>query len=85
MENVKIISIKEIEDEEELWKTIHKILTLSEKIIISKMGEFNDINFQTLSEIKQLISIARLKAFDMWENTNYAVKYSETGTIKNQG
>ena len=31
MGNVKVITVEEIEKEEELWRTIHQMLTLSEK------------------------------------------------------
>jgi len=85
MGNVKVITVEEIEKEEELWRTIHQMLTLSEKIVIAQMSEFKDYNLDTLLEIKQLLSVARLKAYDCWNNVNFAVKHIETGTTKEQG
>jgi len=84
MSKVKVITIEQIEAEEELWKTIHEMLLLAEKIVVSKMGEFNDINFTSLSEIKELINIARHKSYERWHSVNLAVKHIETGTTKNQ-
>ena len=52
MGNVKVITVEEIEKEEELWRTIHQMLTLSEKIVIAQMSEFKDYNLDTLLEIK---------------------------------
>ena len=85
MGNVKVITVEEIEKEEELWRTIHQMLTLSEKIVIAQMSEFKDYNLDTLLEIKQLLSVARLKAYDCWNSVNFAVKHIETGTAKEQG
>ena len=85
MGNVKVITVEEIEKEEELWRTIHQMLTLSEKIVIAQMSEFKDYNLDTLLEIKQLLSVARLKAYDCWNSVNFAVKHIETGTTKEQG
>lgn len=84
MGDIKIVTAEQIEEEEDLWQTIHAMLVLSEKITISKMGEFNDINFQTLSEIKELLTIARYKAYDKWHIVNVAVKHIKTGTTENQ-
>jgi len=84
MGNVKVITVEEIEKEEELWRTIHQMLTLSEKIVIAQMSEFKDYNLDTLLEIKQLLSVARLKAYDCWNSVNFAVKHIETGTTKVQ-
>ena len=85
MGNVKVITVEEIEKEEELWRTIHQMLTLSEKIVIAQMSEFKEYNLDTLLEIKQLLSVARLKAYDCWNSVNFAVKHIETGTTKEQG
>ena len=85
MDNVKIITQIEIEEEEQMWRDMHKMLTMTEKIIIANMGEFKEYNFKALLEIKELIKIARLKAYDKWQAVNCAVKYIDTGTIKNQG
>jgi len=82
--NVKIVTIEEIEEEEELWRNLHKMLTLTEKIVIANMSEFKEYNIKSLLEIKELIKIARLKAYDKWTNVNYAIKYSETGTTEEQ-
>jgi len=84
MGNVKVITVEEIEKEEELWRTMHKMLTLSEKIVIAQMGEFKEYNLDTLLEIKQLLSVARLKAYDCWNSVNFAVKHIETGKTKVQ-
>jgi len=84
MKKIKIVTIEEIEEEEDLWRTIHEMLTLAEKIVISKMGEFNDVNMNSLLKIKKLISVARLEALDKWKTVNYAVKYSETKTVDDQ-
>jgi len=84
MGNVKVITVEEIEKEEELWRTIHQMLTLSEKIVIAQMSEFKDYNLDTLLEIKQLLSVARLKAYDCWNSVNFAVKHIETGVTKVQ-
>uniref|UniRef100_A0A6H1ZK60 Uncharacterized protein n=1 Tax=viral metagenome TaxID=1070528 RepID=A0A6H1ZK60_9ZZZZ len=58
---MEIVTIDQINKEEDLWKTIHDMLLLSEKIVISKMGEFNDINFKSLSEIRELIILPDTK------------------------
>ena len=55
------------------------------KIVIAQMSEFKDYNLDTLLEIKQLLSVARLKAYDCWNSVNFAVKHIETGTTKEQG
>ena len=81
---MEIVTIEQINEEEDLWKTIHDMPLLSEKIIVSKMGEFNDINFKSLSEIRELLTIARYKAYDRWHSVNLAVKHIETGTSENQ-
>ena len=85
MGNVKVITQVEIEAEEVLWRELHKMLTMTEKIVIANMGEFKDYNMEALLEIKELIKLARLKAYDRWQNVNYAIKHSVTGTLKNQG
>lgn len=83
--NVKIVTIEEIEEEEELWRNLHKMLTLTEKIVIANMSEFKEYNIKSLLEIKELIKIARLKSYDKWNSVNYAIKHIETGTLDNQG
>jgi len=84
MGNIKIVTIEQINEEEDLWRTIHDMLVLSEKIIISKMGDFDELNFKTLSEIRELLNIARHKAYDRWHTVNIAVKHIETGTTETQ-
>lgn len=84
MEKIEIVTFEQIEEEEDLWRTMHEMLTLAEKIVISKLGDFDNLNFKKLLEIKEFLSIARIKALDNWKGVNDIIKYSETGTDKNQ-
>ena len=73
---LKIITFQEAEGFEERWRTIYDATVMLEKIIISFMGDFDEIELHSLSIIQQNLSNAKDVALKRWSRFNKCISDS---------
>ena len=73
-QKIKIITFEEARAEEEMWRTVYDTLVMAEHIIVNQMAEFDELNMNTLLDIKEIVSIARQKALGQWDAINTLIK-----------